>query len=185
MAKIEDFVDVACDYVRKDFVRQHPYPVLLLELEGDAANAADWSFKTVTIASRQINVARILGEDGPLLSEEAGRYRLFPVIKSTGNPWQERISVGRARNNDIVLPHRSVSKLHAYLTMHGQSLLVTDAGSRNHTRIKGQKLPVGRATPVDPGDTIAFGGLTLKVVSPADLYDLVHRHLAPRETSRQ
>jgi hypothetical protein len=36
------------------------------------------------------------------LSPELGRYEVYPIVKATNNPWHERVSVGRARNNDAV-----------------------------------------------------------------------------------
>ncbi len=63
---------------------------------------------------------KLLDEDGVKLSTDSKRYRVFSMVKAARNPWVERISVGRARNNDIVLPHKSVSKLHAHFTKDDQ-----------------------------------------------------------------
>ena len=41
--------------------------------------------------------------------------RVIPLVKAPGNPYSDRISVGRARNCDVVLRNPSVSKLHALI----------------------------------------------------------------------
>ena len=43
----------------------------------------------------------------------------------------DRISVGRTRNNDIVFPDASVSKLHAYFTREARGIAVKDMKTEN------------------------------------------------------
>jgi len=89
------------------------------------------------------------------------------VAKSDRNAWKNRISVGRATNNDIVLRHVSVSKLHAHFFVRAtprpghpplEELVLTDAGSANGTRVNGASVKEGEAgVVVKPGDSIGFG----------------------------
>ena len=179
MAKIDEFVEAVQDHDRGGFVTHYPHPFLLLFLEAEESRG-EWSFKTTTISSKKINMARMLDENGLALTKDSDRYRIFGVVKSAGNPWQERISIGRARNNDIVLPHKSVSKLHAHFVQDPKGLHLADAGSRNGTRINDRKISSGKLEKPVPGDEITFGGITLKLVEPGELYDLVQKHLKPR-----
>jgi hypothetical protein len=74
--------------------------------------------------------------------------------------YMERISVGRARNQDVVLRHASVSKFHAWFQRDDKGQwLVADAGSKNGTRINQDESSKRELTPVSPGDLIRFGSV--------------------------
>jgi hypothetical protein len=73
------------------------------------------------------------------------------------------VSVGRASDNDVVVPDRSISRRHAFLKRGADGgFLVLDAGSSNGTTVNGASVMVrgaGQPTRVRPGDTIRLGGL--------------------------
>src|SRR3954454_11773205 len=50
---------------------------------------------------------------------------IFFLEKSNRNPFGSMITIGRATNNDVVLPLRTVSKMHAYLTQLGGPWKIT------------------------------------------------------------
>ncbi len=112
-------------------------------------------------------------------SRSDGRH-LFRVEKSDRNTWRSRISVGRAQNNDIVLRHDSVSKLHAHFLVwvgerggqQVEELLLCDVGSANGTGINGNALPEGEdnARPVSVGDRILFGEVECDLLDAAALH---------------
>lgn len=64
------------------------------------------------------------------------------------------LSIGREGDNDVVLNNLSVSRHHARVTPHGESLLVEDLGSQNGLVIKGKKM--GQVEMV-PGDELRMG----------------------------
>jgi hypothetical protein len=181
MPRLDDFVQAVQKKTRDEFVKGTPPAFLLLALEPEESTNTDWAFKTTTVASRKINVARILDKSGLTLSKEADRLRVFPLTKSVDNPWQERVSVGRARNNDIVLPHKSVSKLHAhFVTTQEGRVAIVDAGSRNGTRLNDEKLASGKRAFPKNGDNVTFGAVAMTFIDADALYDLVKKHLRPR-----
>jgi pSer/pThr/pTyr-binding forkhead associated (FHA) protein len=53
---------------------------------------------------------------------------------------QERMSVGRADDNHIVIPDGSVSSHHGEFTFDGSSWAFTDTGSTNGTKIGGERV---------------------------------------------
>ena len=53
---------------------------------------------------------------------------------------QERMSVGRADDNHIVIPDGSVSSHHAEIAFDGSSWVLTDTGSTNGTKVGGQRV---------------------------------------------
>lgn len=174
MVKIEEYAQLVREMTREEFAASHAHPFLLLHLEEDE-DRAEWTFKTTTISSKRFSIA---ARDGGL-SEAASRYRAFPLVKSAGNPWRERISIGRARNNDIVLPHKSVSKLHAHFTQTEDGrLLLADAGSRNGTRLNSERLVEGASLEAKPGDTITLGGVTLQLIDAGVLHDTIKAQLS-------
>ena len=106
----------------------------------------------------------------------AHAYVAVPLHKRSGSgkDFIERVSVGRAPNNDIVIRYDSVSKVHAWFARGEEGgVYVADAGSKNKTRINGTPI-----VPQDPqetvsGDTIRFGAVEALLCSAAVLWQSV------------
>ena len=98
---------------------------------------------------------------------------VLPIVKAAGNPYPDRVSVGRARNCDIVMRDPSVSKLHAHFRLGGPKLELVDIDSQNGTRVNGRPLPPHQPATTSAGDIILFGSVTAKLVDAATLYDLL------------
>jgi pSer/pThr/pTyr-binding forkhead associated (FHA) protein len=88
--------------------------------------------------------------------------------------------LGRARNNDIVLLDSSISKLHAHFALESGGCALTDAGSRNGTKVNGQKLSSGKPETLRPGDALTIGRVDLLYLDAAGLYDLVSKLIQKR-----
>ena len=101
-------------------------------------------------------------------------YEVLGVAKAPGRPYPDRISVGRARNCDLVVRDPSVSKLHAHFRMreNGKFDLV-DLDSTAGTRINGIQLPPNKPEPVWPGDSVAFGNVGVWLLDAGALFDLM------------
>ena len=128
--------------------------------------------------------------DGPLVRERApfgpkqielrlsaGPYVAVPIHKraGSGKDFIERVSVGRATNNDIVLRDDSVSKLHAWFARGEEgNMYLADAGSRNKTILNGAALPVQSPEEALSGDTIRFGAVEAVLCSAAALWQAFH-----------
>lgn len=107
------------------------------------------------------------------------QWRVVEVAKREGNPFPDRISVGRANNCDVVLRFPFVSKLHAhFLPGDGAALRLTDQRSANGTTVAGRPLPPGETVDIHSGDWIGIGPLRLQLLDASDLYDALARAFA-------
>jgi hypothetical protein len=78
-------------------------------------------------------------------------------------PGGRRLSVGRATDCDLSLPHPSVSKIHAAILMNREgTLLVSDTGSVNGTYINGRRINYGEARQLEDGDVVGFGDVEVR-----------------------
>jgi hypothetical protein len=77
------------------------------------------------------------------------------------------ITIGRSRRCDVRIDNESVSKVHGSIGFdEARGYVVVDENSRNGTRVNGQPLAAGAATPVYAGAQIAFGDATFVFVDP-------------------
>jgi hypothetical protein len=91
-----------------------------------------------------------------------------------GKAFSERVSVGRARNNDVVLRAEGVSKFHAWFRCDESGVYyVGDASSRNGTRVNGELLVAHRPHRLEPGDEITFGLVEVVLCPAGVLWDAI------------
>jgi len=91
------------------------------------------------------------------------------------------ITLGRARANDVVLGHPSVSKLHAIVHTGAEgALYLADARSHNGSFIDGVRVPAagnGPARHLESGALVRLGAVELTFVTAEDLRALVRARL--------
>lgn len=80
----------------------------------------------------------------------------------------ERVRIGRAEDNDFVIPDGSVSSYHGEIINKGEGIEVVDLGSTNGTHFEGAR--VERAE-VAPGQSFRLGNVTGAVVGEAPAYE--------------
>jgi hypothetical protein len=89
---------------------------------------------------------------------ESKMWFVLPLLKRSSQGEADRITVGRADDNDVVLQESSVSKYHAHFETHEDgSLALTDLRSKNGTRVNGLSLVAGAGRWVQPMDHLQFG----------------------------
>jgi pSer/pThr/pTyr-binding forkhead associated (FHA) protein len=84
----------------------------------------------------------------------------------------KRLSVGRTKENNLMLDDASVSKNHASLVLNAENqLMVADTGSTNGTFINGQRIAYGKALMIGDTDKVKFGTVEVffrRVPKPTD-----------------
>jgi pSer/pThr/pTyr-binding forkhead associated (FHA) protein len=106
----------------------------------------------------------ILAERRRLKAEDKEKDKgpvVLPV-KKVQTTFPSMITVGRAKNNDIVVPDALVSKFHAFFRqLDDGEWGLADAGSANGTRLGDVELPPkGQPERVRSGDKIVLGGVS-------------------------
>ena len=89
---------------------------------------------------------------------------LFAILKTKNNIIKINkfpFSIGRAKNNDLCLVHKSISKQHAMFQManyeNEQSILLVDLNSLNGVYVNGSRIVNDNKIAVNTGDKIKFG----------------------------
>lgn len=92
------------------------------------------------------------------------------------------ITLGRASNNDVVIPDVSVSRFHAFVKApRGRPLQIQDAKSTNGTTVNGRSIPPqGRGPAVDlkSGDSVRLGQVEFTFVDAAAMREFALAHNA-------
>lgn len=87
---------------------------------------------------------------------------------------QERVTIGRGADNDVVLADASVSKAHAALERDGEQFVIRDLGSTNGVFVDGERALSGGPVAVAPGAALGIGdfrlGLVLLDAEPAQTF---------------
>ena len=166
----------------EQFVERWPGRYLLASIPGSRADDWDMEFHTNVVSVEEL--ATTLGGSAlPGNAEDEaeappGIY-LFEVKKHADNSWLDWIAIGRARNNDLILRHQSVSKLHARIQVHdGETagpadrsrFLLTDMRSTAGTAINSALIEPAKPVPINPGDEIRFGLVSCEFLDSAALY---------------
>jgi FHA domain len=106
----------------------------------------------------------------------SGQWWIGEIRKRAGNPFPDRISIGRAPNCDLVLRVSFVSKLHAHVLVGGGELRLSDNRSANGTWLDGRELLPGVSAVIGEGSRIRFGAVNLAVMAVGPLHDLLAMH---------
>lgn len=176
------------------FLAVHKHPVLVVSVYGGVSKASP--FQTLSgithenLPTKPFNAVRALTdtEDDPhddverikhTMSgkQDLSQSQVFSLAKSDRNPFANMITVGRAANNDVVLAHSSVSKMHAHLSSSAAfGWVITDNKSTNGTFVEGMRLPSGGKAPVPDGTAILFSpDVRATFHKPEGLFQLLAR----------
>jgi hypothetical protein len=107
--------------------------------------------------------------DAPTRADSTASLSLivFPV-RHAGHSAGHLITVGRASDNDVVVPDVSISRFHAFVKQGANGeWLIHDAGSTNGTTVNGHSAPqqgTGSAIEMKSGDNLRIGQVELTFI---------------------
>jgi hypothetical protein len=158
------------------FARLHPHPGLVLEPFESGAAKRDTTTK--------LKLPQTEPDEAPQKIHARARISwLTPTSLALGGAprWRD-VTIGREAVCDIVLPHPSVSKLHAVLRNADGQWTIEDKGSTNGTTLNGQQLAAGQTPSLADGDVIVLGLVVMvrPYLTPAVLYALIRAHDSAR-----
>ena len=154
---IETYRDDARTLTQDDFARRYGEAFLLLTAVRPRAAQDTFSTHLALLEEEE-------GHTGALATW------VYPLRSSV-----HIVTLGRARESDVVIPDRSVSRRHALLKRDGDRFLVLDAGASNGTSINGHNVLTrfaGPPTPLGPGDTLRVGSLEFTFAHAAALREM-------------
>lgn len=98
--------------------------------------------------------------------------QVYWLKKSDRNPFGSLITVGRAPNNDVVIAHRTVSKVHVIFTHPTETWFIADDTSANGTFLNGAPLTPKEKIPIADGDRVRLGAdVVARFFQPESLWD--------------
>ena len=159
---VTDFLHQIEGYSQSDFLSSFVTPFLLVKTSPFGQSSI-----FSTLAADSMKQAAQTGDE---VDKDRRRGLLFSIEKSSRNVFAAMVTVGRAANNDIVFNHPSVSKMHAYFKINGDSVTITDFGSKNGTYVEKERLPVKEPKIINSPTFIRFGKIEATFFKPRALF---------------
>src|SRR5262245_11285688 len=118
---------------------------------------------------------------------QATSERATPLLSVLGSgvaldvplPARGRLVLGRGESTDVRIDHSSVSREHAALEIESAGVFISDLGSKNGTKVRGERLKPNERVRLEPGVSAEIGEIVL-LVRPAHT-----RHSARPSASAQ
>jgi hypothetical protein len=166
-----DFVDQYASLERDRFLATFPEPILLIDFKG--IREVPENLK----GNAQPPPMTALTQFTPGHDENLDMVVVAPLRKSDRNKMANAVTLGRARTNDIVLPHGVISKLHAFFRKDPATgnLSITDADSRYGTAVNSENLVPADPYPLNNKSTLLFAKFVqAHLYFPRDFYQQMH-----------
>ena len=181
-----EYQRLAKELSRSDFAKRYAHPFLVF---GDLEDDWTFEFKTRSVGPPGWNgflasddkLKRTTLTELPVDTDDAEGEPLGgiePVLKSSRNPYSDRISIGRSKTSDVILPSPHVSKLHAHFLPVEGGFELRDAGSANGTFRNGTRLKPDERVVLKPGDRLRFGWMETEFLDAARLYDWLKKRMS-------
>lgn len=169
MSTTEDWRALAAARSREEFAAQYPFP-FLLALSG--IDAPQKPARTMRMAGGPEMMAAIMAERRRLMTAAADKGPVVLPIRKVQETFPSMITVGRAKNNDVIVSDALVSKFHAFFRqLDDGGWALGDAGSANGTKVGDVELvPKGQPERVRDGDKVTFGVSAFRFVDAANLW---------------
>ena len=169
---VHDYATTVRSMTPEAFAARFPHPFLF------GREVLEEEFRFSTLVTDPSAVSDVQRDPHAPAGTDVFRIRHWVIVvkKPAASPAQDRVFLGRSETNDICVPHKTVSNLHAYFQRESQPTTrwsFVDTGSANGTRHNGLKLPPRAKVALVDGDTLVFGRCVFQWVSARSLYDRV------------
>lgn len=140
---------------------RHRYPCPFLVLQHGPPRGDDW----IDLNTSEASMPRPKEIDDPHTG-----IRTIPLRKSRRNAFGAKVTVGRARNNDVIIRAPKISKLHSTFLPTGKNgFSLQDMQSLNGTVVNGDRLSKKQKVALKSGDLISFWRYVFEYVSLDDM----------------
>lgn len=170
MELLDTYVELAERLTRSSFGNRLPFLFLLKRPRAGSQQAGPITFRTQAITTTGDG---LINDAGPF----AEGYWVWALKKRHGNPFPDRISIGRATNCDVVFRLNHVSKLHAHVLINGEHASVIDQGSANGTWVNDVPLKPQVERALKVGDVLRFGAIDLTLLDAPSFYDVLRTEI--------
>jgi ATP-binding cassette subfamily B protein len=139
----------------------HPEPPDFVGSRAERARGFEDSLSGATIIDSSALLASELQDELTAVTVNPDQPVVILRVLVAGSPPRDiplkpgKITLGRGKEVDVTLLHRSVSRQHLQLQIEGGRIIATDLGSSAGTFVDG--IRISRPTPVVSGTTIALG----------------------------
>lgn len=149
--RVRDLAKTSSSLTRESYLASHPHPLLIQLNEGSAK--AEEHQKTGGFATV------VLDKHTSPLSLREGLYA-YEVTKRPGaNAFSFLVTLGRTKNNDILIEEASVSKFHASFKKDPAGRWTISDMSTNGVQLDGARIPREQAVPLRSGHLILLADL--------------------------
>lgn len=159
------------------FTDKYPHPFLLCEtnkLVSTTPSRIELVSPATAMAIPTFNRTPATTPSRDAIIGRPNAFAALAVVKSERNPWADRILVGRAKNNDIVLFNQSVSKVHACFVKSGARHYLTAYQTLNPTLLAGAPLaPNAPGVDVADGTQLQFGTVSCRFFETGSFFNLL------------
>lgn len=134
---------------------------LVRSLSPDAAS--DEKTGNITVAAIQPNA---------LVRSTRSSQWVHMLARTKRSTFNNLVSIGRTRNNDVVVGHATVSRFHAFVIEANGGLALYDAGSRHGSFVDGQRAPAqgaGQPLALRSCTVVRFGSVEMTYFDAAGL----------------
>jgi hypothetical protein len=157
---VEAFSEDARRLPVEEFAARHGSAFLLLTATGPSPRGGPAATE-----------ANFFGDEGSVHTADLA-ILVYP-LRRRADSVGHLVTLGRAPNNDVVIPDPSVSRFHAFAKQGaGGTVLVQDAGSTNGTSVNGASVPAkdhGPPTSLKRGDTLRLGQVEFTFLDAAGM----------------
>jgi hypothetical protein len=172
---LEELSKLAKTLTEKEFSARFPHLFLLLHQANDGISPLAFHTEVIDLEHEGAAAQHARPRPHPSAAAAAG-LRIVALVKAPSSPYPDRVSIGRARNCDVVLRDASISKLHAHVRAEPDgSFVLIDLGSHNGTKIHDDPLPANQPAPVRTGDVVTIGGVKARVADAPSVRLLLTR----------